>query len=403
MPPSPPRAKGRGALPAHLLRAPAVAVGRAAHPRCAAIPTRGPGKVRVEPRGPQAPYGKARRPAGRAPAGPAVPRELPPKMTSGVTAGPPRPAPPGEPRQLVSPVLRQGRASFVAGRGRPRVTEPGRLTGTAPVRGVRPPGRAAPSVIVRRRRTDPGRPAMLRRAGPAGAPRAAAHVTGRQSATSGAMTELRLQATVPAGQRAKTAPQLPLGRTEPRAAGTGGILTPRARDLAPADLAPVALVPPPALAQADPAQSGLALAGPVQAGPVKADSVKAGLVHAALAPAGPVPASPALVIVARILAAARDRSPPLAARPVDPARTVRRVARLAGKARRRVRQAVTVLPGRPVDAKATGRRTAGGRGLGRGKESVTGARLRPISPGRPVRRCQIRSAPSSSIPKHVPS
>ncbi len=198
-------------------------------------------------------------------------------------------------------------------------------------------------------------------------PRAAAYATatGRQTATSGAMTELPRQEL--AGQRAKTAPQ---GRTGPRAAGPREILTPRARGLV---------------------LAGLALAGLVLAGLVLAGLALAGL---------------AVAIVARLVAAALDRIPPLAGPPVDPARTVRRGGRLAagpGKARHRVMQAVTVPPGRPVDAKATGRRSAARRGLGRERESVTGAQLRSISPGRPVRRCQIRSAPTNSTPKHVPS
>ncbi len=362
----PGRVKDPNALPVHPPKAPAAAAARAAHPRaprCAAIPARELAKARVAPHGRLAPYGRAQRLAGRAPAPPATPRERPPKMTSGA-AGPTRPTGPGNPRQLVGPALRRGRppASSAAVRGRPRVTEAGQLR-TAAIRGARP-GRAAPSATVRKRRTDQGQPAVLRRADPVGAPKAAAHATGRPSGTSGAMTELRLPATALAGLRVKTARQHPPGRTEPNAAATGEIPTPRA----------------PGPVQVDQALTARALAG-------RARAVRA------------------LAIVARLVAEARDRIPPLADPPVDPAKTVRRAGRLAvgpGKAPGRVMPAVTAAPGRPVTARATGRRSAPPAD-GRGREVVLEARLPAISPGSLVRRCPIRSAPTNSIPTNVPS
>ncbi len=425
VPPDPHQAKGRSALPAHLppmaarvvrvahlrtdaARAPAAAAGRVAHPRaarCAAIPARGPAKARVEPRGRQAlaPHGKAHL-EGRAPAAPAIPRGLPPKMSSGA-AGPTRPAGPGRSRQMGSPALRRGpppRASSVAARGRRRVTGPGSLTGVVAVRAERP-GRAAPTATVRRRRTSPGQLAVPLRAALVGAPRRTANVTGHPSATSGARAELPRQATVPAGQRDKAA-QRPPERTEPRAAGTGPraagtveILTPRARGPGPASQVPAGLTQA-GRALAGPAQAGPVLAGPARAGRALAGPVQIGPVQVGPAQAGPARAGLALAIAARLVAAVRDRVPPRAGTPVDLARTERRRGRLAaGKARPRVMPAVTAAPGR--DAQAAGRRTA----AGRGREAVPGAPLWPFSPGRPVRRCQIRSAPISSIPKHVPS
>ena len=373
MPPG--RVKDPNALPVHPPKAPAAAAARAAHPRaprCAAIPARELAKARVGPHGRLARHGKAQRLAGRAPAPPAMPRERPPKMTSGA-AGPTRPTGPGNPRRLVGPALRRGLppASSAAARGRPRVTEAGQLR-TAAIRGARP-GPAAPSATVRRPRTDLGQPAVLRRPDPVGAPKAAAHATGRPSATSGAMTELRLPATVLAGQRVKTARQPPPGRTAPKAAATGEMPTPRA----------------PGPVQVDQAQTARALAGRVQI--------------------GRVPTVRAPAIVARLVAEARDRIPPLAGPPVDPARTVRRAGRLAagpGKAPARVMPAVTGAvtagPGRAVTARATGRRNAPPADS-RGREVVLEARLPAIGPGSPVRRCPIRSAPTNSIPTNVPS
>jgi hypothetical protein len=415
-------------------RAPAAPAGRVARPpapRYAAIRAHGPAKARVEPRGQQAlaPRGKAPL-EGRAPAAPARPRRLPPKMTSGA-ASPPRPTGPGNPRQLVSPALRRGpqpRATSVAARGRLRVTAPGGVTAVVAVRGRPPvtepgrltvtargarPGRVAPSATVRRRRTGSGQLGVLLRAGPDGAPRRTANVIGRPSATIDARAELPRQATVPAGPMGKAA-QEPPERTgprapgiEPRPTGTVEILTPRARGPVPASQVPAGPAQPGPLlagtAQADPAvarlvQAGPALAGTAQADPAQAGPVQAGPALAGLVQIGPALAGPAMAIAARLVAAVRDRVPPLGGPLVDLARTVRRRGRLAaGKVRRRVMPAVTAAPGR--DAQATGRRTAGGRG----REAAPGARLLPFSLGRPVRRCQIRLAPISSIPKHVPS
>jgi len=268
---------------------------------------------------------QARLTAGHARAG--TRREPLPMVMSGPAAGGPRP--------VVSSVARAGprpRVSSAAARGSRRTAAPGRPTET--LRAAPRPARLGHRQVALpvtgpgpRGRTDPGRRA---------AETANVTAAGRQIATSGVMTAVRLRVVVPAVRTATTAPQRATGRVAP-AAGmaphltTASVLTTAA--------SPVTGVPP-----------------------------VTGVRDRILRPVGPP------------VTGVRDRILPLIGRPGGAVRMARRRGLPAvgpGTARRDATLAMTAPRRRPAGVTATAGRNVrppGGSGPDRGTEAAPEAR-----------------------------